>query len=217
MIREVTDPTTIKTGASASEKRREFLRTMTLVPIFTVLMIISARIAVAGAPIPITLQLPMVILTGLLLGPWKGAAAQGLYLVMGLIGLPVFSAGGGLSYIFQPTFGFLLGFPVCAFCAGIFSGLLDGAKRSVFITYTGITLSSVASILVCYIFGGGYFFLFSHLFGAGVMEKLSLSEVLVISVLPFIWKDLLMMLPVALIAGRLRKLRALARDINYGN
>ncbi len=211
MIREATDPTTIKTGASASAKRKEFLRTMTLVPVFTVLMIISARIAVAGAPIPITLQLPMVILTGLLLGPWKGAAAQGLYLLMGLIGLPVFSSGGGISYIFQPTFGFLLGFPVCAFCAGMFSGLLDSAKSSTLINYAGIALSSVASILVCYIFGGGYLFLFSHLFGAGVMEKLSLSEVLVISVLPFIWKDLLMMLPVALIAGRMRKLRALAR------
>lgn len=184
---------------------------MTLVPIFTVLMIVSSKIAVTGAPIPITLQLPMVILTGLLIGPWRGAAAQGLYLLMGLIGLPVFTSGGGISYIFQPTFGFLLGFPVCAFCAGILSGLLFEKKRSVPILYAGIALSSVASILVCYLFGGGYLFLFSHLFGAGVMEKLSLREVIMISVLPFIWKDLLMMLPVALIAGRMRKLRALAR------
>ncbi len=211
MIREATDPTTIRTGASASAKRKEFLRTMTLVPIFTVLMIVSSKIAVTGAPIPITLQLPMVILTGLLIGPWRGAAAQGLYLLMGLIGLPVFTSGGGISYIFQPTFGFLLGFPVCAFCAGILSGLLFEKKRSVPILYAGIALSSVASILVCYIFGAGYLFLFSHYFGSGVMDKLSLGKVLAISVLPFIWKDLLMMLPVALIAGRLRKIRALAR------
>jgi len=211
MIRETTDPTTIRTGAPASAKRKEFLRTMTLVPVFTVLMIISAKIAVAGAPIPITLQLPMVILTGLLLGPWRGAAAQGLYLLMGLIGLPVFTSGGGISYIFQPTFGFLLGFPVCAICAGVFSGLLDGAGKSPLINYAGIALSSVASIFVSYVFGGGYLFLFSHLFGTGVMENLSLRDVLLITVLPFIWKDLIMMLPVALIAGRLRKLRALAR------
>lgn len=211
MINEMHSPTTAKSGKTFAAKRKEFLRTMTQVPLFAVLMVISAKIAVAGAPIPITLQLPMAILTGLLLGPWKGAAAQGLYLLIGLIGFPVFSSGGGISYIFQPSFGFLLGFPISAFCAGMFSGFLDGEKKSAFITYAGIVLSSIAAILVCYLIGAGYLFTFSHLFGAGVMEKLSLREVLVISVLPFIGKDLLMMLPVAFIASRLRTLRALAR------
>lgn len=211
MIPDVKDTRTVPAGQISYSRRKEFLRTITLVPVFTVLMIVSSKIAVAGAPIPITLQLPMVILTGLLIGPWRGAAAQGLYLIMGLIGLPVFTSGGGISYIFQPTFGFLLGFPVCAFCVGFLSGLIFEKKRSAPFVYSGIALSSVASILVCYVFGAGYLFLFSHYFGSGVMEKLSLSKVLAISVLPFIWKDLLMMLPVALIAGRLRKIRALAR------
>ena len=55
-------------------------------------------------------------------GPAKGAAAVTLYVVLGLAGLPVFTAGGGPSYVFQPTFGYLLGFIAGAWIAGLLAG-----------------------------------------------------------------------------------------------
>ncbi len=194
---------------SPRDKRKEYLRTMTQVPIFAVLMVISARIGISGAPIPVTLQLPMAILTGLLIGPWKGVMAQGLYLLMGLIGLPVFSSGGGISYIFMPSFGFLLGFPVSAFCAGLFSRLMTGKSKSSAGVYAALVLSSIAAICACYLTGAGYMYLFGSFFSGEAVRRMTLREVMAAAVLPFLWKDLIMMLPVAFIAGRLRKLRVL--------
>ncbi len=57
----------------------------------------------------ITLQFFFTAMAGLLLGAKLGALSQLLYVVLGLVGVPIFAAGGGFGYIFNPTFGFLLG------------------------------------------------------------------------------------------------------------
>lgn len=58
----------------------------------------------------ISAQLPAVWLTGALLGPRRGGLAVALYLALGLGGLPIFTNGGGFSYVGQPTFGYLAAF-----------------------------------------------------------------------------------------------------------
>jgi len=69
--------------------------------------------------VPLTLATLFVILTGMLLGPWRGLAAVGLYLFLGIVGLPVFAGGqGGFQVIAGPTGGFLLGYLLAAFSAG---------------------------------------------------------------------------------------------------
>ena len=78
-----------------------------------------------GAGVPITLQTLAVILTGILLGPGRGAAAVGLFLLAGLAGLPVFSGfRGGLGVLAGPSAGYLLSFPVAACVAGLFAGVV---------------------------------------------------------------------------------------------
>ncbi|WP_312179814.1 biotin transporter BioY [Arthrobacter sp.] len=75
-----------------------------------------------AAGVPITLQTLAVILTGMVLGPLRGAAAVGLYLVAGLAGLPVFSGfSGGLGVLAGPSAGYLLSFPLAALVAGALS------------------------------------------------------------------------------------------------
>ena len=64
------------------------------------------------------MQTLMVLLSGALLGRKKGAASQISYLFLGLIGIPWFSRGGGMSYILSPTFGYVIGFILSAFVAG---------------------------------------------------------------------------------------------------
>ena len=57
----------------------------------------------------ITLQFLFTAMAGVLLGPGGGALSQGVYVALGLVGLPIFTAGGGFGYVLQPSFGFLLG------------------------------------------------------------------------------------------------------------
>ncbi|MCC3279303.1 biotin transporter BioY [Arthrobacter sp. zg-Y40] len=87
-----------------------------------------------GSGVPITLQTLAVILTGILLGPGRGAAAIGLFLLAGLAGLPVFSGfRGGLGVLAGPSAGYLLSFPLAAAVAGVLAGIvLRRANRARF-------------------------------------------------------------------------------------
>ena len=91
-----------------------------------VLISLTVALTTAGAyfripigPVPISLQTLFVLLAGALLGPWLGAAAMVCYIILGLIGLPLFTGGGGPQYVLSPTFGFLLSFPVSAMVVGL--------------------------------------------------------------------------------------------------
>lgn len=71
-------------------------------------------------PVPLSGQTLGVLYAGLLLGPRRGAAAAVLYVASGACGLPVFSGGAsGAARLLGPTGGYLLGFPVGAWCAGL--------------------------------------------------------------------------------------------------
>ncbi|CAK7008625.1 MAG: Biotin transporter BioY [Desulfovibrio sp.] len=71
------------------------------------------------SPVPITLQTMFVLLAGFILGPRGGAFAMILYMVAGILGLPVFAGGkAGLAVFMGPTGGFLLGFIPAAICCG---------------------------------------------------------------------------------------------------
>jgi biotin transport system substrate-specific component len=94
------------------------LRSYILASLFASLTAAGSFIRFPIGPIPFTLQDFFVLLSGALLGPRFGPLSQGLYLFIGLTGLPVFSLGGGPGYIFQPTFGYLLGFPLASFVIG---------------------------------------------------------------------------------------------------
>lgn len=72
------------------------------------------KIPIPGYPVPFTLQTFFVIGASFLLPPLWAFASQAVYLTLGLIGLPVFANGGGLGYVFQPSFGFLVSFAVSA-------------------------------------------------------------------------------------------------------
>jgi biotin transport system substrate-specific component len=100
-----------------------------------------------GTPVPLTLQPFVVVLSGLLLGPVDAAAAMIVYIVAGLVGLPVFAPMGapGLARLLGPTGGYILAYPVAAAVAGRF-----GAGQPSFATRT---LAAMAGILVLYLGG----------------------------------------------------------------
>ena len=89
-----------------------------LTALFAALSAIGAFIRIPVGPAPITLQFLFVALAGILLGPYWGALSQIVYVALGLLGLPIFTAGGGPQYVFNSTFGYLLGFIAGAFVIG---------------------------------------------------------------------------------------------------
>lgn len=91
---------------------------MVLCGVFTTLIAVGAFIKVPVPVVPFTLQFLFTMLAGLLLGGRKGALSVGVYILLGLVGLPVFAEGGGFWYILKPSFGYLLGFMLAAYVTG---------------------------------------------------------------------------------------------------
>lgn len=106
---------------------RDRLFRLMLAALFAALSIVGAylRIPLPGG-VPLTLQVFFVALCGLLLPPATALISQVLYLALGLIGLPVFSFGGGLQALAAPSFGYILGFAAAAFLISLLIRLRNG-------------------------------------------------------------------------------------------
>lgn len=124
------------------------LKNMILMAIFAALSAVGAFIKIPTPFCPITLQILFTTLAGVLLGGRNGAVSVGIYVILGLLGIPVFTGGGGLSYVFYPTFGYLLGFILGALVTGTicragkpkFSRLLTGCLVGMVIIFAVGTL-----------------------------------------------------------------------------
>jgi biotin transport system substrate-specific component len=106
-------------------------------------------------PVPFTLQPLAVLVVGGVLGARRGAAALALYLAMGLVGLPVFAAGGsGIARLMGPTGGYLLAFPVAAAVAGAIAGARPGLVRALLACAVGMVVIHVGGTAQLAALGG---------------------------------------------------------------
>jgi biotin transport system substrate-specific component len=111
----------------------------------TVVLTLSAKISVPVQPIPVTLQTLAVALIAAGFGWRIGVATVALYLIEGLAGLPVFASGGGIGYIFRPSFGFLVGYLPMAALIGWASD--RGASRNVFVLFAAMVVGDAIAFL----------------------------------------------------------------------
>ena len=122
---------------------------ITLLAIFIALITIGAFIRI---PLPITtfsLQIVFTTLSGLLLGSVYGGLSVLLYIVLGLIGVPIFTAGGGFGYVMQPTFGYLIAFMIGAFVAGL---IVERSKTKSYLVYIVASLINMVIVFAIGIF-----------------------------------------------------------------
>ncbi|WP_207648389.1 biotin transporter BioY [Anaerobranca gottschalkii] len=98
------------------------IKILILTSFFAILTYIGALIQVPMYPAPISLQTLFVMFAGLLLGSKYGVLSQLLYIFLGLLGLPIFTGGGGIGYVLTPTFGFIIGFLPLAYFSGFAKG-----------------------------------------------------------------------------------------------
>lgn len=133
------------------------IRELTAGGLFAALIAAGAwmKITLPTQPLPMhfTLQWFFVLLAGLLLSKRLAAASVGVYLLLGLMGVPVFASGGGPSYLIRPTFGYLIGFGVAAY---VMAWLCENTS---FPGFFKLFWFSIAGLLVYYAIGVFYYFI----------------------------------------------------------
>lgn len=134
------------------------VRMLVLCALFTALIAVGAFIRVPMPVCPFTLQVLFVILAGMLLGPKYGAVSAALYLVAGLIGLPIFTKGGGIWYVMEPTFGFIIGFVVGALATGL---LVQKCTR---LTFWKLFGAGLIGLVALYPIGLVYYYFAARIF-----------------------------------------------------
>lgn len=164
--------------------------------LFASLIAVGAFISIPLGPVPFTLQNFFVFLAGLLLKPTLAFISVALYVVIGLLGLPIFAGfNGGVSYIFSPSFGFLLGFIIGAF---VISKLTYGEKD-----FKKIIISLLIGEFCFYIVGLPYMYLILTRVNG---SNLDLISVIRIGMLPFIVPDLIKLVIAGIICPRISKI-----------
>jgi biotin transport system substrate-specific component len=103
---------------------------MTRAALMAAVTAVAAQISVPLFTVPFTLQVLAVILSGLLLGPRYGALSQVIYVLVGVVGVPVFAQfSGGLAVVLGPTGGYLVSYPLAAATAGLAAHAARDASR----------------------------------------------------------------------------------------
>lgn len=128
---------------------------LTLIPLFTALTAVGAFIKIPLGPIPISFQVIFVLLSIILLGKYA-YISQVIYLLLGLIGLPIFTSGGGALYFLSPTFGYIIGFVVSSYIGG-HAISLDKIK-----SFKKLFLLSVLNTIIIHAFGVSYLYILQN-------------------------------------------------------
>ena len=166
--------------------------TMTRVALMAAVTAVAAQIAIPlpFSPVPFTLQVPAVVLSGLLLGSRHGALAQAIYVLVGAAGVPVFAGfRGGLGVIFGPTGGYLVSYPIAAAVAGLAAyAVARSARRQ---ALTSSLLWGVGALAVIYLIGASWL---------SVVTDLPPAVAVAQGVLPFVIFDLIKVILAALVA-----------------
>lgn len=123
---------------------------------FSALIAVGAFIKIPIPVVPFTLQFLFTTLAGLLLGSKLGAISVGVYIAIGLLGIPVFAQGGGLGYIFQPTFGYIIGFCIGTYVTGLI------VEKVVNPSFKRVLVANFAGLALVYLFGMIYYYIIAN-------------------------------------------------------
>ena len=175
--------TEVKTAGSSANKTK----TMSLICVMAAVTCILGplSLAIPVSPVPISLTNLAVYFAIYVLGMKRGTISYCIYLLLGLIGLPVFAAfTGGAGKLFGPTGGYLIGFIFMALICGFF---IEKWEKKLYMHFIGMVLGTA----VCYVFGTAWLAYTAHM---------GFAAALAAGVIPFIPGDLVKII-IAMIAG----------------
>ena len=167
---------------------------LVLTALFAALTAIGAFLGFKFVLASITLQFLFTAMAGVLLGRRYGALSQAVYVLLGLVGVPIFAQGGGFSYVLQPTFGFLLGLIPTAWVIG----KIAEKDRSV----PRLLLACFAGLAVLYLVGLPYIALIVNVYKGGNVSGMTLATAYM---LPYLPGDCLKIVVSVILAPRILK------------
>ncbi len=168
------------------------VKDMTLTAVMAALICIAGPLTIAVGPVPLSLATFAVMLAGAVLGKKWGTAAVGLYLLIGIIGIPVFSGfSGGFQKLAGVTGGYLAGYLPCAFLTGLGAERAEKEKRKWL-----LPAMMVLGTAVLYTVGTAWFM---------IQTKNGLGTALGLCVLPFLPGDAVKIAAVALITPAVKR------------
>ena len=158
--------------------------------LFASLTAVMSQISIPIQPVPINLATLSVFIAGAVLGAKLGALSQAVYVLLGLVGLPVFAGfNGGAHVIVGPTGGYLVGYIAAAWMIGILSKQFGRSVLS-------LALSMAAGLVFCYLLGTVWFIL---------ITKTTLWASLTLCVFPFLIGDAAKMVAGIAVVPQLQK------------
>lgn len=166
--------------------------------VFAALMVVGAYLRVPVPPVPVSLQPFFCVFSGMILGAKLGAVSQTVYMLAGLAGFPVFTQGGGITYIFKPSFGYILGFVLGSYVTGT---IIKSFSKKNFIS---LMISSLGGLFGIYAIGVPYIYLIMKLYMK--QDGFTFISALTAGLTPFIIKDIVLFALAALIASRVMPL-----------
>ena len=165
------------------------LKFITIVFLGSVALAISSKLKIPFYPVPMTMQTFIVLFLGISFGYKVGLASVGLYLLEGIIGLPVFASsperGSGFLYLMGPTTGYLIGFLVATFLAGFLN-----LKTNFLLIFIKLTLSVSTIYILGMLWLGNLIGWDKPIFELGALPFL-LAEFFKISILTLLTKNFL--------------------------
>ena len=171
------------------------VKDMTLTAVMAALVCIAGPLTIPAGPIPLSLATFAVYLSGAVLGKKRGTIAVALYLLIGIIGVPVFSGfSGGFQKLAGVTGGYLVGYLPCAFLAGLGAERAEKEGRKWI-----LPAMMVIGTAVLYAIGTAWFM---------IQTKNGLGAALGLCVLPFLPGDAVKIAAVAMITPAVRKATA---------
>ncbi len=170
---------------------------LVLTSLFTALMIAGAFIRIPFPLLPVTLQAMIAAITGLTIGPRLGALSVIIYTILGLTGIPVFAQGGGITYIFNPSFGFILGFIAGAYVIGKLSQRSGGSSMA------GNIKAALTGLFVIYIIGMIYMLIIIRFYTGNTQVGL---WYIFTSNIPYIIKDVILFTVASIVAKSVKPL-----------
>ena len=157
----------------------------------TALLAISSKIQTPFTLVPATMQTFVVLFLGMILGYKLAAATVILYLIEGSIGLPVFAKGGGLVYLIGPTGGYLIGFILTAFFAGMIKVKNDPIVVFIYLLFS-VSAAYISGLLGLWNYMG--------------IDK-SFNQVFLVGAQPFLLIEIYKILILAVLSKQILKLR----------
>lgn len=176
------------TQKTDKKRQNNRINDMVLVSLFSAVIAVSAQIAVPLGTIPFTLQTMAVLVASALLGLKRGVTSVAVYILLGIVGLPVFSGfRGGIGVLAGPTGGYITAFLIVGLIVGI---SVDKFGRN----FSVLILSMLAGLLLCYVFGTLWFVL---------STGTDFYSAFMLCVVPYVIFDLLKIIGSAVLVSRL--------------